>query len=375
MKSDRRAFLLLAAIAVLAYAPLFWQPLLEDDWPNIVFARQWTEMLAHPVYRYRALWWMLTAAVDAVFGVRAWAFYAVSIALHVIATWLVYLAAKRLDERVALWAAAFFAAAEGHQEAVMWYSASAETLMFVFGVAAVLCWMGRRHVWAMVLFAAALATKETAVIFAPLMLVVDRRWKQWLPYAGIAAAYVALLWTGRAGSFRFADGSFSLAAPFWITWPVSYTRMLWIWGLLALAVTRKWPVTPGLVWMAVGLLPYVFLTYMHRVPSRHTYIASLGLALVVGAALRQAKAPAVLALVVALNVGYLWIRKRPQFLERAAPTESLIAAARKAPGPVYVRCFPLAPITAEAAARLGAGKRVVWTREPGATDYCFERRP
>jgi hypothetical protein len=35
-------------------------------------------------------------------------------------------------------------------------------------------------------------------------------------------------------------------------------------------------------WMTLGLLHYSFLTYMTRVPSRHTYLAAAGLALLVG---------------------------------------------------------------------------------------------
>jgi len=54
-------------------------------------------------------------------------------------------------------------------------------------------------------------------------------------------------------------------------------------------------------------------------------------------------------------VGYLWFRKRAQFIARAQPTEQLIRMAREAGGPIWVQCFPLAPITAEAALRLGAG--------------------
>lgn len=39
--------------------------------------------------------------------------------------------------------------------------------------------------------------------------------------------------------------------------------------------------------MALALLPYVFLTYQTRVPSRHTYLASAGLAMLAGAALHR----------------------------------------------------------------------------------------
>jgi len=92
---------------------------------------------------------------------------------------------------------------------------------------------------------------------------------------------------------------------------------------------------------------------------------------------------AVLAVAVVLhNVGYLWLRKRAQFAARAEPTGQLIRMARATGGPIWVRCFPLAPITAESALRLGAGlpaNDIEWTEaeareRPPASVYCADRR-
>jgi hypothetical protein len=389
---SRRTLAVLAGLCLLAYLPLFRQPLLEDDWPNIELARNWIGLLGHSVFRWRTVHWMLTNGIERAFGLWAPAYYAAAIAMHIAATWVVYAmgALPQIGWRVSAIAAAFFAVYEGHQEAVMWYSASAETLMFVFGAASVVLFTRRRTWPALALFVAALASKESAVIFAVLMLVTVYELRdpaglrgallRWLPFGGLAAAYAAWIAAARASSFRFRDGSFSLSAPFWITWPASCWRMLWIWGVAALIVLawrRAWPRSArfGLLWMAVGLAPYVFLTYMTRVPSRHTYIASAGLALVVGAAVaklgRRAATIAVLVFVL-VNVGYLWTRKRAQFLERAAPTESVIAFARTTSAPViYLRCFPGPPVTPESAVRLTTGKRVTWKPEPGAAEFCW----
>jgi hypothetical protein len=57
-------------------------------------------------------------------------------------------------------------------------------------------------------------------------------------------------------------------------------------------------------------------------------------------------------LMIAVNVGILWTKKREQFLERATPTERLIALARKVNGPIYVRCFPYPGMIAESAVRM-----------------------
>ena len=150
------------------------------------------------------------------------------------------------------------------------------------------------------------------------------------------------------------------------------------------------PAWLALAWMALGLLPYSFLTYSTQIPSRQTYLASAGLAFLAGLALarlsawkpsgpRLAAAAAAVALLA--NVGYLWTRKRAQFLERAAPTEQLIALARRTTGPIWVRCFPRNAYIAQTAVQLGAGRPpsiLVWSEAEairlGATEFCYRER-
>lgn len=415
MNNERRAVLaLLAVLAIIAYLPLFTHPLLQDDYPNIEQARLfgppsgWGAMLAHPVFRYRVTFWLLTSWIDALFGPSARAFYAVSIALHVLAVWILYAfgAWRVIGWRVAAAAAAFFAVFEGHQEAVMWYSASCETLAFVFGCASLVCWIqfverGHRRWYAASLaaFVLALATKESAVIFVPLLLLPlwgaeRKRFLAWLPFAAMALADIALIFSAKTQSFRFQDGSFSLHAPFWITWPISYGRLLWPWGFAALALLvllsakrYRGLIAIAALWIGIALVPYSFLTYMHRIPSRQTYLASAGLAWLAGAAFwalharlqnhRRGVVALVVACVLGANIAYLWTRKRHQFLERAAPTEALLALANQTRGPIFVRCYPDAAITADAAIRLRARKPapvLIWNpseRAKGAVEFCW----
>jgi hypothetical protein len=117
---------------------------------------------------------------------------------------------------------------------------------------------------------------------------------------------------------------------------------------------------------------------MHRIPSRQTYLASAGLAWLVGAAIVIMKErcsknhtwapPVILLLILSHNVAYLWTKKRQQFLERAQPTERLLSLARSVDGPIFVKCFPppLAPLHAEAALKLILNKpadTLVWDEE------------
>jgi hypothetical protein len=395
---------LLAALCILAYLPTLRQPLLEDDYPNLAIARhygapaEWRE-LAGSVYRLRATSEWLMYAAYREFGLNPAPYYGVTMALHILCAWLVYGLGiwRRVGYAAAAWAAAFFAVYEGHQEAVMWFSACNELLQFLFGVGALVCWLHflwgekRRGAWyaaALAAFAMALLSKESAPVFALLMLLplmdvgqAERRRSALAlalaPFLLLAVAAAFSVYATRGNSFRFQDGSFSLRAPFWWIWPLNLARLFWFWGLAALAwaaARRRGGL--GLAWAAIGLLPYVFLTYSTRIPSRQFYLASAGVALVCGAALaslrmRRAVVAALCAAVLAQNVGYLWIRKRRQFLERAQPTQELIAYARKSKGPVTIRCFPRARLIAEDAVRLGAGKTdVIWDKNAPA-GFCY----
>ena len=385
---------MLALLCGLAYAPLLTIPLIEDDYPSLAQAQvlgapaHAGDLLFHSAFQARAtsVWSMYLLWKAA--GLTPWVYHLVSLLLHILNTWLVYAIAWTWTRMRpgAFWAAAFFAVAEGHQEAVMWFTAINELWMFLFGAAALLCWIqGRRA--GILFFALALLSKESAVIFLPLFLLAapERDWRRWAPYAALAAAMTASIFLGR--SFRFSDGSFSLHAPFWITWPRGIGRVLWIWGWIAGAIIwfrgdakARRTALLSVAWIAVALIPYIFLTYSTEIPSRQTYLASVGLAMLAGLAMTLLDRRVVAALAVAMlihNVGYLWVRKRGQFLERAAPTEQLIALARTAQGPIWMKCFPRIPWIAEEAVHLGAGKPasiLLWKQpEGGAAVFCYQK--
>ena len=391
-----RVLTALAGLAILAYLPVFRQPFVSDDFVQIGLARDygpasgWAALSKHPLYRCRATSLVLTWWTERWLGFTPLAFYSTSVLLHILNTWLVFALGvwPAIGWRAAAVAAAFFAVHEGHQEAVMWYAALPELLVFFWVLLSLLCWgrwlrCGASAGWygaALGCFLLALVSKESAVVAAPLLLLLGlserAAWRKLagaLPFAAIAAAYVGMVFSEQSQHVHFNDGTFSLETPFLTTWSSSYGRLLWIWGaasLLALGAWRAWRraklVSLALVWIAITLLPYSFLTYMLRVPSRHTYLANLGLAWLVAAAAlelrerwgasRRWAAPAVATLIVAHNVGYLWIKKRPQFLERAAPTEKLVELARRVEGPIYVHCFPYGYEIAKRAMEMAAGK-------------------
>jgi hypothetical protein len=284
--------------------------------------------------------------------------------------------------------------------------------MFLFGFLSFLCWLNflekevSRLRWvaaSFFFFLLTLLSKESSVIFLALFalpLVFPKRKLRrafyLTPHVLVGVAYTASIFMNRSQSFRFHDRSFVLSAPFWVTWVKSYGAMLWFWGLSALVSLTFWktfrqPLLFSLLWMGISFIPYMFVDYMHRIPSRQTYLASAGLAWLMGAAIvgmvgRYGKhyrwaVSVVLLGILFHNVGYLWTKKRQQFLERAEPTERLLAAARRAEGPIFVKCFPLDPLYAEAAVELILNKPasvLIWKeedarRQPQAAPFCYEK--
>jgi hypothetical protein len=407
--------LVLAALALLAYAPSLTIPLIADDYPNLSQALAYGApagmgtLLHDAQFRLRATSYWAMYGLWQVAGLTPPVYHAASLLLHIANTWLVFFVAAAWPRMrpAAFWAAVFFAVHEGHQEAVMWFSAINELLMFLFGMASLWCWQSapgapdgikpawRKELAGVVLFALALLSKESAIFLLPLfVLAVEpgewrRRLPRLAPHVVLVALALASIMQSRSNSFRFTDGSFSLQAPFWLTWPHSLARLLWIWGWPAVAALfipgdARWRrgAVAALAWMGIALVPYSFLTYSTEIPSRQVYLASAGLALLVGLAVaryeRRRIAAAVLAVMLLHNTVYLWTRKRAQFVERAAPTDQLIGFARRTPGAIWVQCFPLPGIVAEEAVRLATERSprdLVWSaavaRERQASTFCY----
>jgi hypothetical protein len=122
---------------------------------------------------------------------------------------------------------------------------------------------------------------------------------------------------------------------------------------------------------------------MPFVPSRHTYIASAGVALIAACGfralekrVRPAWLMAAVAIVISAEWGYLWTRKHRQYLERAAPTEAFVSRIRDHRGEVIVHCFPFGLDPIVRAAQMIRGDQVfVRAGEPfRAAEPCdYER--
>ncbi|MFN0104351.1 MAG: hypothetical protein ACKV2U_19970 [Bryobacteraceae bacterium] len=402
-------FALLGLLATIPYLPVFVQPFVSDDYIQIDLGRKygpiaaWGNLFEDALYRCRATSILMTHWTEQLFGTAPLAFYASSVSLHVVNAWLLLLVGRRLGMggvRSYL-AAAFFAVYRGHQEAVMWYAALPELLLFFFCGCFLLSWDAHvrrgstvHYGLAMGSFMLALLSKEAAVVLVPIAaaMAYQRGRSVWrvAPMAVTAAIYAATIFAAGSGHLHLNDGTFSLEAPFAMTWARSIGRMFWVWGLLGVAAIALWrgrawrSLLPAALWITVTILPFSFLMYMPVVPSRHTYLASAGVGFFVAAGLLATRArfrahrwvlPVLLGALVAHNTGYIWVKKRQQFLERAAATEDLLRLARTTDGPIYITCFPYGPDVAEKAMEITFSQpasRLVWNTPPppGVVTFC-----
>lgn len=372
----------LACAALLPYLPFLSLPIISDTYLQIFLARQfgapdgWADLAADPLYRCRATSLVFTWLIDLAFGASGPAHKLANVAVHVLNVLLVYLLGRwrLIGYRVSFPAALFFAFYEGHQEAIVWVAALPELLMFLFSLVSLHAWIqwsgngfgkaGWR--WALAAsagFALALLSKESAVALVPVLAWIAWRqhgasagaaWWTLGSFAAICCVYSALIFAASREHLHLNDGTFSLRAPVWLVLPNSAARLFWIWGMVALAALAAWrayrhwarTLEFSALWIVCTLLPYSFLVYMDRVPSRHTYFAAAGLAVIIGMAFATVRshwrarwvAPALLAVMVAHNCGYLWFRKLGQYEERAAATEHFLEFAREREGELVVRC-------------------------------------
>lgn len=406
IREVRHAWAWLAAIALLATVP-YWRglslPPIEDDYVQIWLGRiygapvQWAALLADPLYRCRATSILLTRATEEAFGNSQLAFNLQSMFLHGVNALMVALLGgwKVIGYRLSIAAAFFWGLSERLHEAVIWYAALPEQLVFFFTLIAFLCWIEwwqegskKAYAGAMAAFVLALLSKESAVVFCGLallpLLAAWKRWREMLlplaPFAAISALYFALNVFAKSEHLHWNDGTFRLG---WHFIPVilnSSARIFWIWGglsLVVLALARKqvnWVVVGvAAAWMLITLLPYSFIGYMPRVPSRHVYFAMVGKALILATALmviwHYRRVTAMLAILFLIwNTAYISIYKQGQFEARADVTERLVVEASKLKGSAYeVECFPHAPELAEFALsqRLGVDLKKVKARRDG----------
>jgi hypothetical protein len=374
-----------ACLAALPYLRSLGLPPIEDDYIQIHESRKyghpsdWGSLAADALYRCRATSIVLTYATEQIFGFNQQIFRLQSVLLHIVNALLIVSLGywRPLGYRLSFMAAGLWALAERHHEAVLWYAALPEQLVFFFVIAALYFWLrwwqdgsNWAYVASMACYLLALLSKESAVVFcglAFLPLLFDfSRWRQTAtaltPPILIAGIYFLINLAAQDNNLHWNDGTFRPGWHFAQVMFNSIGRLFWIWGglgLVALACWRRevnWRLIAfAALWIIICLAPYSLLSYMPRVPSRHVYLASLGraimLAVALGLAWRYRRLTiGVCCLFVLGNAAYVSFPKHEQFLRRAQVTEDVVEAASEIDAQSYtVSCFPHDPQLAELA--------------------------
>ena len=386
-------------VAVIAYLPIVDNFFISDDFTLMAFV---TALDQNPMYIleapsrsefFRLVSYVYFWACLKFFGLNSALYYWANIGLHVAASLLVYVLVRNVAKQriAALAAAVFFAAYERHQEAVMWISAANETILTIGCLLFLIAWeryVSRTEsskvalVTSLAIFAVALFSKEAAVAMLPMafaiVLLHGGGWREavrkTLPLLLMTVGFLALWLSQAHRNFFVTDQHYAFGTHFFGVYGRSLVRLLsqavvFVIPLLVLKRTKdysgtRWLRDRSFLFFTLLLLaaigPYSFLTYLDHIPSRNTYLPSVGLAGMVGllfAALHGEAASqgarrlcsAFLLAVVSLNGAYLWIKKEPQYLERAAPTTQLISALNDSAldgireKPIYICGFPLHP--------------------------------
>ena len=179
---DNSQIVLNPAINSTAYIPEYFT---KHVWANI-------DPGAAPLY-YRPVFSLWLLVNYKLFGLSPAGWHATSLVIHLLATWLVFVLARRLtsDQLLATTAAFLFGIHPVHIESVAWISGVTDPLMTVFFVAAILLYLdiksthevtqessekNRRRFFhqplllSLLFFSLAILTKETAIVFLPMVI-------------------------------------------------------------------------------------------------------------------------------------------------------------------------------------------------------------
>jgi hypothetical protein len=390
-RRDLAAMALLLAAVLLAYANSLPGPFQYDDWWQIV---------DRPAVHGLAAWWhaplgirpllKLSFALNWSISSAPLGFHAVNILLHVLNTllvwcvvrhWLECLAPTLADpRRAAFITALLFALHPAATEAVTYISGRSISLMATFFLASL--WAQKtsgEHGWQQalspLLFALALATRETAAIL-PLALLwlalcSGQGWRTALNsiYPHIVVLIVAVIIAIAIPGYRhFFAASVGARAPFeqWLGQTTAHAYLVlhpllgldvnidpdltipaginaaalatWT-ALIAVAALawwgrRRWPwLGFGVGWYLLQLLPSnSFLPRLDLANDRHLYLAMIGPALIAGMAiakLRSTRVQAVLVIALATTLSVATIRRNEDYRSELALWS---ATARSSPG-------------------------------------------
>ena len=309
------------------------------------------------------------------FGCTAWPFHAMSLAIHLINTLLLFLLASALSRSgfVAFLAAMFFCVQPAYVEAVAWVGAITDLLPACWYLLALWTHLrflerggARFYAASIAAFAACLLTHESSATLLPMMIALEAtlaserrlpvarrsasdRAARYAPLALLLIGYLALAYVVNSRSYLIREGHYALgwhAVPHVLEYIVSLyvgQRTVVTYVLIGIVTgLLLWRGTPrmrfAVLWIFMTLAPVAFFTWGNA--SRYAYVPAAGFALLLAEMLaacesvvaawwtpRAARAGTlVLASAIAVRYGLFAKKEADIFRERTRPYERLVAA-------------------------------------------------
>ena len=308
------------------------------------------------------------------FGCDPFPFHLSSLAVHLLATLVLFLFARRLggSEAFAVLTAIFFAVQPGYVQAVTWIGAITDLLPGLWYLAAL--WLhlrflqdgGRRdYLLSLVAFTLCLLTHESAATLLPMMMALELavtagslrnrissvrgHAARYAPFVVLLAGFLAIAWIVNTRSYLVRDGHYAFgwhAVPNVLNYVVSLyvgkkilLSHLAIVAITVLLLAKGSPRTRFLlVWIFVTLAPASFFTWGNA--SRYLYVPAAGFAMLlaqVGLTAYEltrarwgsrAAAPAAIVGVAAVAIRFAVFAQEGAtgFRDQTRPYERLIAA-------------------------------------------------
>lgn len=347
--------LLLACLCTITYLPALNNGFISDDYVMLEWAKTWQKDFSFLIKIvpdvFRLTTYIFLGLMQWMFGYQHEYFYGFSILVHALNCVLLYRLIDRITgtRKVAVLAALFFAVIQSPQEAIMWVAAMACELGALCMLATLLLWLRRRFVLSALCYLIGLFSMESTLVtllLLPLLEFSTHRklmFRREYLYLFVPTTLFAIVFlTTISSNYQVTAGTYRFGAHgLWVL-AVSLHRLIFPWlylAVLLVAASRRrlsfGELKSPLLWMVITLLPFIFVTYMNHVPSRHTYVPAMGLVWALAVQLssldRARLRQAFVVAFIAVNIGYIWLVKDAQFVERAAPTVRLLEWLRRLP--------------------------------------------
>jgi protein O-mannosyl-transferase len=373
--------LLLIALTALPYLPSLKYHFVYDDEVQIVnntAIQSWDavpsyftstlfgsdDRTAASNFHYRPIFFLWLRINDSLWGRNSLGWHACAIGLHLAVTVLLFCLLRRHfgDSRIATLAALIFGVYPAHVESVVWVSGATDPLAALLLLGSILLWLGGRdwknspgRIGSLACYAAALLTKETAIVFPGIIFVYAllgmdktrapegveghlatavtvtsavRALRETIPFLVVTFLYLAARYAALHGvapqapwlATRDAMLTGPLALVFYLrhlVWPfglslfysfpvISSPKSALFWFPVALLVvsaaviyvcwhrTNEPSIPPAVAWCLLPLLPVLDIALFQRddtIHDRYLYLPTIGVAIAVGLILRLPTRP------------------------------------------------------------------------------------